>query len=281
MEAHRVGEADFEQAVVARGDGAQDFGECVALGGGELVDGSHVTARDHHQLEGPHCPEWDDTQERIVLIDYAEFGVRFNAGIIAEDTGGSGSERFLFLGDFIGQAMARPDLAVRVGIAAAHHGATVFEDLDIVDERVGAELGVLIDPRVDDSAHGGLIHFGEREVVARREADDAADAGLGFGDEEAAGFDVLGGGVGFECGEIVIEHEGPGVLRIVLAAGAGVAGAEIAGGVVIGKLLRWSVFDLALPGTVGAVGRYQDPLASQRIVAAVRVGLPVEHLVLW
>ena len=69
-------------------------------------------------------------------------------------------------------------------------------------------------------------------------------AGLGFGAEEAGFRDVkLGGGdVGLEGGEVVFEDEGAGVVRRDVAAGAGVAGAEVAGGVVAEARRAWRGF---------------------------------------
>ena len=42
------------------------------------------------------------------------------------------------------------------------------------------------DPHVDHAAERVTVHAREREIVARREADDAADAGLGAGHEQIA-----------------------------------------------------------------------------------------------
>ena len=56
----------------------------------------------------------------------------------------------------------------------------------------------------------------------------------------------------------------------MLAAGAGVAGAEVAGGVVGDAGSGDGFGGFALPGALGALGGDEDPLAEERIVAAVR-----------
>jgi hypothetical protein len=107
------------------------------------------------------------------------------------------------------------------------------------------------------------------------EAEDAATAALGLGDEERR---WRGGGgrrgrlrkdVGQQRGEVVVEGEDGFVIGIVDAAGAGVGGTQVAGGVVgeAGRGDRLAGF--ALPGTLGALRGDEDPLAEERIVAAV------------
>jgi hypothetical protein len=96
---------------------------------------------------------------------------------------------------------------------------------------------------------------------------------LWLGDQERG---VVGAGccggllVREECGEVVVEGEDTGVGGVVDAAGAGVGGAEIAGGVVGEAGSADGLGGFALPGTLGALRRDENPLAEQRIVAAVR-----------
>ena len=80
----------------------------------------------------------------------------------------------------------RPHLAVRVGVAAAHHRALVLEHLDVADGRIAPERFELRRPRVDDGADLRRPHLGEREVVTRGEAEHAAAARRRLGHEEAA-----------------------------------------------------------------------------------------------
>ncbi len=188
-------------------------------------------------------------------------------------------------GGLVGDVLGGPDLAVGMGVAGAHHGAAVLEDLDVLDVGASAELGGLVGPHLDDAADGGELHGGEGEVVAGIEAEDAAEATLGFGAEEAGAVDVEGGGgdVGLEGGEVVLEDVGAGVRRGVMAAGAGVAGAEVAGGVVGQRRGLGGVFGLALPGALGAVRRDDDPLTLEGVPAAVRGFLKdvVDHARSW
>ena len=103
------------------------------------------------------------------------------------------------------------------------------------------------------------------------EAEDAADATLSLSAEEAGAVDVeMGvGDVLFERGEVVFEDVGCGVLRGLVATGAGVAGAEIAGWIVGQGLGLCCVLGLALPGALGAMGGDDDPLAFEWIPAAM------------
>jgi hypothetical protein len=105
------------------------------------------------------------------------------------------------------------------------------------------------------------------------EAEDAAAAALRLGDEQRGG--VRGCGlhgllVGEQGGEVVVEGEDAGVRRIVDAAGAGVGGAEIAGGIVVEAGRGGGCSGLALPGTLRALGGDENPLAEERVVAAMR-----------
>lgn len=84
--------------------------------------------------------------------------------------------RSLFLRRFIGQGTGSPNLAMWVMITGAHHGATVFENLYVVDEVAASEIGELLTPHFDDRDDFFLVHSGQGEIVAWREASDAADA---------------------------------------------------------------------------------------------------------
>jgi hypothetical protein len=281
VEAHGVGEGNLEETVVTGGEAAKDVGQGVALGGCELVDGGDVAIGKDERFEWPNGPEGDNDQEEIVGFDGALAGRALEAGVFAEKTraagGVPGLERMLLFRDLVGDGVVGPDLAMRVGIGGAHHGAAVFENLNVIDKRTGAEIGILLDPDIHHAAEVGQIHVGDGEVVLGREADDAADAGLAFGDEKAVAVETVWRSVGLEGGEIVIENEGGSVVRIVNAAGAGIAGAEIAGWVVFRLRRSGDGLDLSEPGTGGAMGRNEHPFAGERVEAAVRILLPVEH----
>jgi hypothetical protein len=77
-----------------------------------------------------------------------------------------------------------PDLAVRVGIAGAHHGATVLKDLDVIDPWLVAECGSLCGPCFDHTSDVGHDHACESQRVIGMEAKDAASAALGLSYEQ-------------------------------------------------------------------------------------------------
>ena len=92
--------------------------------------------------------------------------------------------RSQFAQRLVGNVLSRPDLAVRVRIARAHHRAAVLEYLHVVDPGKLTECCGLFGPGVD---HAGDIRHGhprEREGVVGVEAEDAAEAPLGLGDQQ-------------------------------------------------------------------------------------------------
>ena len=102
------------------------------------------------------------------------------------------------------------------------------------------------------------------------EAEDAAEAALGLGDEERGwAREGVGLDVGEQGGEVVVEREDAGVGGIVHAAGASVAGTEVAGGVIGGAGRGDRFGGFALPGALSALRGDEDPLAEEGIVAAV------------
>ena len=80
--------------------------------------------------------------------------------------------------------------------------------------------------------------------------------------------------IGEQGGVIVYKREYTFIGRIPGPAGALIAGAEIACGIVMQGDRRGGLRNLALPGPLGAMGRNQDPRLPQRIPAPVRK-LPV------
>src|SRR5919109_1352121 len=111
---------------------------------------------------------------------------------------------------------SRPDLSVRVGIACAHHLATVLENLHVLDTGCARNRARLVGPDIDYMANVDDWHHREREIVARREADDAADTGLAGGDEQFPLRRPRGARALFEGRKIVVEHERRRVRRISL-----------------------------------------------------------------
>ncbi len=276
VETHGIGEGCVEDAVVGGGDVLEDGGEAVALGCGEGFDARHVLYGKDEEFEGPDGPEGYECDPGVVFSDDAIALGAFELEIGGEEllvVGGAivelGGE---FEGGLVGDVLGGPDLAVGMGVAGAHHGTAVFEDLHVLDFGAGAEFGGLFGPHLDDAADGGEIHGGEGEVVAGVEAEDTAEAALGFSAQQAGVIDIQGGveDIGFEGGEVVFEDVGAGVGGGVVAACAGVSGAEVAGGVVGDGWRCCGVFGLALPGALRAMRGDDDPLALERVPAAVR-----------
>ena len=109
------------------------------------------------------------------------------------------------------------------------------------------------------------------------EADHAANAGLGFGDQQPLLLEGIQRSAGLESGKVVVEYESSGVCGVADAAGAGIARAKIAGGVVIGLRGGGLFFHLSLPRPLRAVRRDQHPFTREGVEAAVRILCPIEH----
>jgi hypothetical protein len=177
--------------------------------------------------------------------------------------------------------IGRPELAVGVRIAAPHDGALVLEDLCVADELPRVEGRRFVGPGVHNERDVVDVHVGERQIVARREADDPAEAAHGLGHEQLrrCGRDVrrrtpIRKGVLHivpqKRRKIVVERERGSVSRVAFAVGACVAGTEIACGIVRREVVPRDCLDLSQPGTFEAVGRAEHPLVEQGIIAAVR-----------
>ncbi len=212
VEAHGVWEADVEEVVVAGGEAGNDVGEGGFVVGGHLVHGGYGADGGDDGFEGPFCPEGDEGDPEIVFADDALVEAELGFEVIGEEGLSMGGEvGFLvgvFAGDFGGNCGGGPDLAVGVGIAAAHELAFVFKNLDVVDVIEVAEVAVLFAPGVDDGEDLVGGHFGEGEVLAGGEADYEAEYALGLGLEEVVWIFEGGGGIGEQGGEIVVENEG-------------------------------------------------------------------------
>src|SRR4029077_14246979 len=77
-------------------------------------------------------------------------------------------------------------------------------------------------------------------------------------------------GLGFQGSKVIIKNKSPGIRRVLLAAGAHVARAEITSGIK-GRLGRAeNVFELAFPGSLVAVRRNQHPFPNEGIETTMR-----------
>jgi hypothetical protein len=259
-----VREVRLEEVVVPPGDLLDGLGEEGPLLGGQVDEGPDVALRDKQDLERPDSPPGADDEEAVVLeddpllllkLDLDVVGQQMPAAVLSAVLGQRGE----LGGRLLRRAGGGPDLAVGVRVGAAHGSALVLEDLHVAQlllrrgklslrgqrgevqsgsgggERAGGgEVGgVGGGPDLDDGDDllGG--HVGEGLVVLGREGEDVAAAGGRLGAEEGRGqVGGLGGDI-FSLllldGTVVVdEDEGVLVVGVVVAAGARVAGAEVA-----------------------------------------------------
>ena len=154
-------------------------------------------------------------------------------------------------------------------IRRAHHLAPILENLHRGDVGQIAERDRLLDPDVDHALDVGDRHAGQRQIVTRGKAQNAATSRFAFGDKQTIAFHI-GRRVSLQRLKIIVEHEGVRVVGIAGAAHAQVARTKIAVGVMGERCRRRFRLALALPGALRAVRRHQDPFAGQRIETAVR-----------
>ena len=180
-----------------------------------------------------------------------------------------------FAGRLVGQERGRPDLSVRMRVGRPRHLAARLEELDPFP--AFPEFRQLPLPQLDHPHHVGVFHLGQAEVVAWREAEDAALTHPGRRPEQCV---VVADGwlrhVGEQRREVVGEHERLGVVGVADAAGALVARAEVTRRVVDDPIGRRRL-GLAVPGASGSLRRHHDPLVGQRIEPTMRVTGGVER----
>ena len=238
--AHRVWERHPEQPVVAPDEADQRRGEVVAGVRRQLAESRGAPARQDQRLERPDRPERDDDEPRVRGFDDARAAGLEPGHVLEERPAGRGEVRPLgrvLAGCFRRDRPDRPDLAVGMGVRSAHRLATVLEDLD--PGPVLAQFVGLVGPDVDDPPDLVTTHPAEVEVVPRRVAHDPARPPLALRAEQAvAAVPPFVGRRRPQRGEVVREDERALVRRVPLTAGAGVAGAEIALGVVGGRRVR-------------------------------------------
>ena len=102
-----------------------------------------------------------------------------------------------------------PYLAVRMWVAGAHHGAAIFKDLHMMNLRHCPQFLKLLRPGTDHALDIFWPHGGKCEVVARREADHAANSGFSLGHNQSTVFKinaVVRNGR-HESSEVIVENE--------------------------------------------------------------------------
>jgi hypothetical protein len=110
-------------------------------------------------------------------------------------------------------------------IAGAHHCASILENLDMVDGFDGAELAELSDPCMHDRFDFFRGHGCERQIVARRKADDSAYTRLSlrYNQSSPLKVDAVSWSLWLQGGEVILEDKSQIIRRIVNAAGSNVA----------------------------------------------------------
>ena len=172
-----------------------------------------------------------------------------------------------FLGGDVRDGMGRPDLAMRMGIARAHRRTSILEDLHVVDFGHLRQFLELSCPGTDHGFYLFPLHGGQREVMARGEADHSAQARFALGDQQSPIFQVeaVVAYPGLKRREVVLEDECAGVTRIEHSADPGISRTEIASRVILGLVFSGNCFDLPLPWPARPMGRDQHPLIGERV----------------
>ena len=163
------------------------------------------------------------------------------------------------------QVLGRPDLAVGVRVAAAHHRALVLEHLHVGRSAAARPAPRLVGPGVDHArgSRRASISASVRSWRGEKQSTRQTPA-LGLAREAARRRRSRAPPCrGSERGEVVVEGERGRVGGIALAVGARVAGAEVAGRVVGEPRLAVAGSDLALPGPLEPVRRDEHPLVER------------------
>src|SRR5216684_7417715 len=275
VEAYRVRETHSEQLVVAFREAVKNVRQTIALLRSRRIQAGQVPPRQDHRFERPHRPEWDQRDKVRIPHHQALLLLLLQCQVTAEQARTVALQMLalhpLFPGGNVGQARARPDLAMGMRIARSHHRAAVFEDLHITDGRMGRQLPKLTAPFVHDASDRGRAHRRQSQIVARRKTQNATDSRFGARDDQV--FDVLlrRRSSGEQSGKIVIEDESPGVGGIPRPTRPEIARAHVTAGVIFWNLLGLDSFRLSLPRPLVPVRRDEDPLGGEWIEAAVRV----------
>src|ERR1700722_662980 len=147
-------------------------------------------------------------------------------------------------------------------IARAHHGAAIFENLDVIDIFQFAQLSKLFYPCANNELNFFQTHRGECEIVTRGKTNHAANSRFRFCDEQPHVVDVetSARGLRLQGSEVIVEYERGGVRGVSNPARPQVAGTKIAARVVSRLGRGWDLGYFPLPGTRRAMRRDQYPL---------------------
>ena len=139
---------------------------------------------------------------------------------------------YLLFRGLIGQVCIGPDLTMGMGVAGAHHGSAIFEDLNVVDEGEIPELAILCRPYVHHSPKLVRGHARNRQVMTRRETHHAADAGFALRDNQPILIYAAIWSIRQQGWVVIVKHERVVVMRIADSGGTQVSRTHVAGGIV-------------------------------------------------
>jgi hypothetical protein len=234
-----------------------------------------VAAWKDDRFKWPDGPERNESDKTVVLQNNPLLPPELETEVLAEKTASPLFTVQLHLAGLLERLLRDrafgPDLAVRMGVAAPHHLSLVLENLHVPDVRTLGEGPILLRPDVDDRENLSDAHLRQRQVVARREADNAADPGFPSGTEEPAIVELFLRNTREEGAEVVVEDERLRVRRIAHSLRPCVSGTEVAAGIILRTPSGRNGFDLPLPGPLGPVRRDEYPFPGQEIESAVRM----------
>lgn len=138
----------LEKVVVAPGDLLDGLGKEGALLTGEVGEGPDVPLGDDENLEWPDRPPGADDQEAVVLEDDSLVLLQLDLDVVRQEVsatvfGTVFCHLFQLRGWLLGSSGRRPDLAVGMGVGAAHGGALVLENLHVAELVLGSADGRL------------------------------------------------------------------------------------------------------------------------------------------
>ena len=181
------------------------------------------------------------------------------------------TKRSQFLLEFVRQSLVRPDLAMWMWIARAHHLAAILENLNGGDPVPGAKFEILVSPRVDHAPNLRDTHACDRQAVIRQEAYDTADAALRLRDQKALLVRLKLLDIRLERSEIIVEDERALVYRVADSAGAGISRTKITIRIVVNGGGRRRFLHLTLPRTLRSMRRHEHPFPSEGVQTAMRL----------
>src|SRR6185437_8145656 len=120
----------------------------------------------------PGRPKRHIRNKTVILADNAKLFPRLERHVVAQQATAVGVAISLLrtqfsLGSF-GNGSRCPDLAMRMGVAGAHHRAAILKNLHMVHARIRAEFLVLCGPGANDLRDFRRLHGSQSKIVARR-----------------------------------------------------------------------------------------------------------------